>query len=62
MKKKDKGTAWAVQHHSGRITLGSQCTPQLYCHRKQASEMAVALKPHIGKCSVVKVAYTITVL
>jgi hypothetical protein len=52
--------AWAVQHKSGRITLGSESTPQLYCHRYRAAEMAKELKAHIGQCRVVRVNYRIT--
>ena len=52
--------AWAVQHKSGRITLGPESTPQLYCHRYRAAEMAKALKAHIGQCRVVHVNYRIT--
>ena len=52
--------AWAVQHKSGRITLGAESTPQLYCHRYRAAEMAKELKAHIGKCRVVRVNYRIT--
>lgn len=60
-KGKASGGAWAIQHHSGRICLGSELEPQIFYNRRRARERAAALKMVIGRCRVVRVRYRIVV-
>jgi len=53
------GMAFVVVR-DGRITIGPEGTPQLYCHKYKAAQLANALERHIGKCKVRKARYTIT--